>query len=188
MAPRLEFRWLPAIKYTAVLLVYVLAGSVLIFYIEECRYNDKGTMKHKQKVFHGNITAVCLNLAVNSIEKSNDTKDIDNEFMSKCLKLLSKEELVELKGYGDCTWNGRSVRKWTKFVHNTLTTIGRFSLVSLINNIPSKFNFHSITELGNRTKDYQYRHSSLEQWQIAKESFNCRETLIYSMLGNPENL
>ena len=174
MAPRLEFRWLPAIKYTAVLLVYVLAGSVLIFYIEECRYNEKGTMKHKQKVFHGNITAVCLNLAVNSIEKSNDTKDIDNEFMSKCSKLLSKEELVELKGYGDCTWNGRSVRKWTKFVHNTLTTIGRFSLVSLINNIPSK--------------DYQYRHSSLEQWQISKESFNCRETLIYSMLGNPENL
>jgi len=95
-----------------------------MFYIEECRYNEKGAPKHKQKVFHGNITAMCLNLEMNSVAKTNESKDVDYKFMSKCSKLLSKEEFVKLEGYGDCTWNGKSVRKWIKFVHNTLTTIG----------------------------------------------------------------
>ena len=125
MAPRLEFHWLPAVKYTAVLLVYLLAGSVLMFYIEECRYNANGTPKETQKIFNGNLTALCLKLVVHNSGISNETSRdvIDSNSMKRCLALLSKGELRE--GYGDCTWNARSVRKWIKFVHNTLTTIGK---------------------------------------------------------------
>lgn len=134
MAPRLEYHWLPAVKYTSVLMVYLLSGSMLMFYIEECRNNSNKIPKARRRIFTGNITAVCLNLALQIFQGTNGTSSnsIEKDFMSRCSTLLSQEKLVDLEGYGDCSWNGRSVRKWIKFVHNTLTTIGECALALII--------------------------------------------------------
>ena len=128
MASRLEFHWLPAIKYTVVLMVYILAGSVLIFYIEECKNEDMKESKIRKKVFTGNITTMCVSLAANILTNSNETRMFDkqlSEFMSKCSKLLSMESFVDTSGREGCSWSWKSIRKWIKFVHNTLATIGK---------------------------------------------------------------
>lgn len=128
MAKRLEFNWLPTVKYTLVLMVYILAGSVLIFYLEECKNDEQKLPKTRRKLFTGNVNETCRKLAADMFLFSNETRSSNIEkstamFLQKCGKLLN-EEVTESFENSKCSWSWKNIRKWIKFSHSTFATIG----------------------------------------------------------------
>ena len=120
-------------------MVYVFAGGLLTFYIEECR-DETPTSNRKKRAFLGNITDICRNIAGqmflntnNSLKPKENRSLLDlSSFMARCYRLLDKEEIV-FKTKRECAWNWKNLRKWIKFVHNTLATIGKcnFTMFSI---------------------------------------------------------
>ena len=110
-------------------MVYILAGSVLIFYLEECVSDRKSSTR--VEAFTGNATELCVRLISAIFTKPNETRSSGSKkhlvtHMHKCWRLLQNEAAI-VSAEGDrCSWSWRSIRKWVKFSHSTLTTIGEW--------------------------------------------------------------
>lgn len=130
MAKRLEFHWIPFFKYSLVLSVYVFAGGMLLFHLEECNYNTEELERKHSKLLAGNITAFCITLAETAVDTFNVSKAEmaqNKEFIDNCMKLVSQEKVYL---FGDdsqrCKWHWMNLRKWIRFASNSLATIGEF--------------------------------------------------------------
>lgn len=122
MTGRLAFHWGPFVKYSLVLIVYIFAGGLLFFYIEECKYSSVKTQL-RRRYYLGNASSICLKFSGKLLNNVNASRRL--LFVNQCEILLNKEAAIEIPSTGKCSPDWKDVSKWIKFVHNTLATIGK---------------------------------------------------------------